>query len=162
MIADALEPILQSRRGRPDQLVEVLLDVQDALGHVPEDAMKRIAQALGVPLMSVYSVATFYKALSLKPRGKHVCTVCMGTACHVRGAPLLLHELESQLGVEPGMTTPDGLFTVERVNCVGACAMGPVVIVDGAYKHAMTPAGLRRLVRNIQKAEGRAEVDANA
>lgn len=162
MPADALEQILHQRQGRPDQLIEVLLDVQDAVGYVAEDAMKRIAQALSVPLMSVYGVATFYKALSLRPRGRHMCTVCMGTACHVRGAPLLLHELENQLGVEPGMTTPDGLFTVERVNCVGACALGPVVIIDGQYRHHMTPAALRRTVRQIRRTEAQAEEKANA
>jgi len=162
MHSDRLESLLENSRGRPDRLIEVLLDVQDSEGHISEHAMRRIAQVLGVPLMNVYSAATFYKAFSLTPRGKHTCTVCMGTACHVRGAPLLLHELEGQLGVLPGMTTPDGLFTVERVNCVGACAMGPVVILDGAYRHHMTPAALRKVIRQLRKAEGQAEVKTNA
>jgi NADH:ubiquinone oxidoreductase subunit E len=157
MAVDTLDGILDHRECQPHELVEVLLDVQESRGHVSQDAMRTIAQRLNVALIDVYSAASFYKAFSLKPRGRHTCTVCMGTACHVRGAPLLLSELEGQLDVKPGETTEDGEFTLERVNCVGACALGPVVIADGVYRHHLTPAGLRRLIKSIEKAEVKAD-----
>jgi NADH:ubiquinone oxidoreductase subunit E len=155
MSVATLEGILEDRECQPHELVEVLLDMQDSLGHISEETMRTVSQRLGVPLTDVYGVASFYKAFALRPRGKHVCTVCMGTACHVRGAPLLLNEVEGQLGVKPGETTEDGLFTLERVNCVGACALGPVVVADGVYRHHVTPASLRKLVKSIQKHDGR-------
>jgi NADH:ubiquinone oxidoreductase subunit E len=107
-------------------------------------------------------VASFYKAFSLTPRGLHLVTVCTGTACHVRGAPRMLDEVLGQLGVEPGETTADGLFTVECVNCLGACALGPVVVVDGVYHHHMTAGKLRRLLQSIRRAETGVTVDAQA
>jgi NADH:ubiquinone oxidoreductase subunit E len=151
MAALSLEAaVLNNRQGQPHELVEVLLDVQDTLGHIPEEAMRLISERLHVPLVEVCAVANFYKAISLRPRGQHTCTVCMGTACHVRGSPLLLDELSNQLDVQPGQTTPDGQFTLERVNCVGACALGPVVIADNVYHHHVSPAKLRKLVKSIQ------------
>jgi len=141
-----LESILEGRRSQPHQLIEVLQDVQERYGYIPEEAMKIIAQELGVPLMEVYRVATFYKAFSLSPRGKNVFTICLGTACHVRGAKLLPKQLAGQLGVSAGETTEDGLFTVEHVNCLGACALGPVVVHNETYHHHMTPGKLRTLI----------------
>jgi NADH:ubiquinone oxidoreductase subunit E len=96
--------------------------------------------------MEVYRVASFYKAFRLKPAGKNVITVCMGTACHVRGARLLHDQATGQLGVKPGEVTPDGLFSVEHVNCLGACALGPIVTENGYYYHRMTPGKLRKLI----------------
>ncbi len=106
-----------------------------------------------MPLIEVSRVANFYKAFSLKPRGRHVITVCMGTACHVRGAIRMLDEVKGQLGLEPGETTKDGTFTLERVNCLGACALGPVVVLDGRYHGKMTPNKLRKLVESVYAAE---------
>ncbi|MEK6738267.1 MAG: NAD(P)H-dependent oxidoreductase subunit E [Planctomycetota bacterium] len=142
----ALNSILKGRQSQPHLLIEVLHDVQDLYGYIPEEAMSAVAQELGVPLMEVYRVACFYKAFSLKPRGKHVFTVCTGTACHVRGAKLLIDQVKGQLNIEPGETTEDGLVTIENVNCVGACALGPVVIQNGAYCHHMTPGKLRKAI----------------
>ena len=156
----AVEKILQERQSRPDQLVEVLQDIQDSAGYVSEKAMTSVSQGLGVPLIEVYRVANYYKAFSLKPRGKHILTVCMGTACHVRGAPRMIDELRGLLGIEPGQTTEDGMFTLERVNCLGACALGPVVVLDGKYHADMTPGKLRELVQELRAAES--EVKKNA
>jgi NADH:ubiquinone oxidoreductase subunit E len=152
MSKTSLDTILKGRRSQPHQLIEVLQDIQDLYGYVPAEAMKTVAQELGVPLIEVYRVATFYKTFSLKPRGEHVITVCTGTACHVRGASLLLDQLQGQLQIKTGDTTEDGLFTVECVNCVGACALGPVIVQDGSYDHHMTPAKLRKIIDNTRKA----------
>ncbi|MBU2550083.1 MAG: NAD(P)H-dependent oxidoreductase subunit E [Proteobacteria bacterium] len=150
MPSPTLDPILEGRRSQPHQLIEVLQDVQSLYGYIPEEAMRCVSTELGVPLMEVYRVASFYKAFSLKPRGKNVITMCQGTACHVRGAKLLLNQATGQLGVEPGEMTPDGLFTVQRVNCLGACALGPVVTENGSYYHHMTPGRLRGLIESLR------------
>ena len=152
-----LDPILKGRRSRPHLLIEALQDVQDLYGYLPEEAMSVVARELGVPLMETYRVACFYKAFSLKPRGKHVFTVCTGTACHVRGANLLLDQVRGQLNIESGETTADGLVTLENVNCVGACALGPVVIQDGTYCHHMTPGKLRKAIDKYRETKKKGE-----
>ena len=149
----SLEPIIEGRRSQPHQLIEVLHDVQERYGYIPEAAMKVIAEELGVPIMEVYRVASFYKAFSLKPRGKNMLTICMGTACHVRGAKLLPNQVRGQLGVEAGNTTKDGQFTVEHVNCLGACALGPVVVLNETYHHHTTPGKLRALIDSSREKE---------
>jgi NADH:ubiquinone oxidoreductase subunit E len=150
MSSEVLEKILKDRRSQPPQLVEVLQDVQEAFGYVPQEAMTAVARELGVPLIEVCRVAHFYKAFSLRPRGRHVITVCMGTACHVRGAPRMLDQVRGELGIAPGQTTPDRMFTLERVNCLGACALGPVVVLDGKYHAKMTPGKLRELLESVR------------
>jgi NADH:ubiquinone oxidoreductase subunit E len=149
MSNEVLEKILKDRRSQPQQLVEVLQDVQEAFGYIPAEAMTVAARELGVPLIEVSRVAHFYKAFSLKPRGKRTVTVCMGTACHVRGAPRMLDQVKGELGIEPGETTADRMFTLERVNCLGACALGPVVVLDGQYYPKMTPNKLRELLKSV-------------
>lgn len=153
MHLQAIESLLQERKSQPHQLIEVLQDVQETYGYVPEEAMTSISKNLGVPLIEVYRVASFYKAFSLKPRGKNVLTLCQGTACHVRQAKLLLNQALTQLKVKPGEISKDGLFTVEHVNCLGACALGPVVVQNGTYHHHMTPGKIRTLISSIRKAE---------
>jgi NADH:ubiquinone oxidoreductase subunit E len=153
MSNEVLERILKDRRSQPQQLVEVLQDVQEAFGYIPPEAMTVVSRELGVPLIEVSRVAHFYKAFSLRPRGKHVITACLGTACHVRGAPRMLDQVKGELGIEPGETTKDHLFTLERVNCLGACALGPVVVLDGKYHANMTPGKLRELLRSVETAE---------
>ncbi|MDY7035567.1 MAG: NAD(P)H-dependent oxidoreductase subunit E [Thermodesulfobacteriota bacterium] len=144
-----LASILEGRRSQPHQLIEVLQDVQEHYGYVPEEAMNAVSSELGVPLVDVYGVASFYKAFSLKPQGKNVITVCMGTACHVRGSKLVLNQATGQLGVAPDEMTKDGLFTVKHVNCLGACALGPVVTENGSCHHHMTPGKLRKLIKSL-------------
>ena len=141
-----LKAILKGRQSQPHQLVEVLQDVQELFGYIPQDAMIVVSKELGVPLMEVFRVANFYKAFSLTPRGKNLITVCTGTACHVRGANQLIDQMRGQLNIEPKETTPDGQFTFESVNCLGACALGPFVVHNGAYKHHATPGKLRKLI----------------
>lgn len=142
-------PILEGRRSQPHQLIEVLQDVQEQYGYIPEEAMRFASKELGVPLTDVYSVASFYKAFSLKPRGKNVLNICTGTACHVRGAKMVLNQAVGQLGVGPSEMTEDGLFTVEKVNCLGACALGPVVTENGSCHHHMNPGKLRKLIKKL-------------
>ena len=114
-------------------LVSILQDIQAEYNYLPRKALEEVSRGLAVPLTQVYSVTTFFKALSLEPRGRHLLSVCLGTACHVRGALRILETIERELGIKAGETTKDLKYTVERVNCVGACALGPIVIVDGEY-----------------------------
>ena len=153
MPPQTLDQILEKRRSQPHQLIEVLQDVQENYGYISEKAMQTVSQDLGVPLMEVYRVASFYKAFRLKPPGKNILTMCMGTACHVRGARLLLDQAAGQLGVKSGEVTPDGLFSVEHVNCLGACALGPIVSENGSYHHHMTPGKLRKLIDTLSHQE---------
>jgi NADH:ubiquinone oxidoreductase subunit E len=143
--------ILDSVEGHPSELIEVLQDIQGECSYLPEEALRAVSAKLSVPLIEVFRVASFYKAFSLAPRGRHLITVCTGTACHVRGAPRMLEELKGQLKISPGDTTPDGAFTLEAVNCLGACALGPVVVLDGRYHDHVTPRKLRKLIDTIRK-----------
>jgi NADH:ubiquinone oxidoreductase subunit E len=136
-------------------LIEVLQDIQQEQGWISREAITTVSGELGVPLMEVYRVAHFYKAFSLVPRGKHILTLCLGTACHVRGANPLLQQALGMIDVEPGGTTADGLFTVEAVNCIGACALAPVILHNGTSYPHMTPAKLRTFIKKLQEAEGR-------
>jgi len=157
-----IDKVMERRRSRPDQLIEVLQDVQEIYGYIPQDAMKTVAKELGVPIMEVYRVANFYKAFSLKPRGKNVITICTGTACHVRGSDLLIDQVRAQLGVGPGETTEDGVFTVECVNCLGACALAPIVVKNGSYLDHVTPGRLRKLIDKARSGEKKEEVAVDA
>lgn len=160
MEAYVLEEVWNGRQKQPQQLIEVLLDVQERNGFCSEEALREISQEISVPLIEVWRVANFYKAISLQPRGKHLITVCLGTACHVRSAALLVEECFSQIRMETGGTSVDGLFTIEKVNCLGACALGPIVVLDGVYHHHMTPARLRKLIKSAYKLEEETMSDA--
>jgi NADH-quinone oxidoreductase subunit E len=116
-----------------DMLIQVLLDVQSGLGWLPREVLTEVGKQLGVPLTRVYQVATYYKAFSMAPRGRHLVRVCMVTACQVRGSPLIRDRVQQLLGIEPGETSPDMKFSLETVNCLGCCAKGPVITVDDAY-----------------------------
>ncbi len=116
----------------------ILQDVQNKYGFIPRETMNHIAEYLNLPISDIYSMSTFYKALSLKPKGIHIIKICNGTACHIRGSNLLINELTEVLNINPGETTNDGLFSVEIVNCLGACALAPVMVVDGKYYGAMS------------------------
>ena len=147
----SISKIIDKYQGKKSALLAVLQDLQEKYNWLPPDALKLTSDKLGVPLINVYSVATFYRAFSLTPRGKHIVTVCLGTACHVRGARLLLDQAVGQLGVKPGEVTDDGLFSVEHVNCLGACALGPIVSENGSYYHHMTPGKLRKLIDSLTR-----------
>ncbi|MBI4702556.1 MAG: NAD(P)H-dependent oxidoreductase subunit E [Deltaproteobacteria bacterium] len=142
-----IRPVLQRHeRGDKTALVHALQDLQATYRYLPEEGVREVCAHLGVPLSKAFAVATFYKAFSLEPRGERICRVCLGTTCHIRGAPLLVEELERLLEVRAGGTTKDLSFTLETVNCVGACAMAPVVLVDGKYHDGVVPTDLPGIV----------------
>jgi NADH:ubiquinone oxidoreductase subunit E len=128
-----ISAIVGKYKGEGGALIAILQDIQAEYNYLPPDLLKSVAEKLDIPLISVYGIATFYKAFSLKPRGKHLITVCLGTACHVRGAKRILGEVQKKLNVKVGETTEDKMFTLETVNCLGCCAIGPVMVVDGEY-----------------------------
>jgi NADH-quinone oxidoreductase subunit E len=146
-----VDEIIDRNGAQASSLLAILQDIQGAENFLPRPALEQVAQRLSVSLSRVYTLATFFKAFSLVPRGKHICTVCFGTACHVRGAPRILDEMERTLNVKAGETTPDGQFTLETVNCVGACALGPLVIIDGEYHGNTTPAKIAKTVTKMKK-----------
>lgn len=146
MNIDKVDVILEDCQNDPHQLIEVLMDIQEEYRYLPEDALRNVAVKMNLPLIEVFRVANFYKTFSLNPLGRHVLTVCQGTACHVKGAPKLVDEAVAQLGIQPGETTADGEITLETVNCVGACALSPVAILDGKYYEHVTPAKLRSII----------------
>jgi NADH-quinone oxidoreductase subunit E len=143
-----VKTILARYRRDPGMLVSILQDVQAEYNYLPKEALIEVGEGLSVPLSQVYGVASFYKAFSLKPRGRHLINVCLGTACHVRGAVRVLDEIERQLGVSSGETTEDLKYTLETVNCVGACALGPIVIIDGNYEGQMTAGKVKPLLES--------------
>jgi NADH-quinone oxidoreductase subunit E len=114
-------------------LIAILEDIQTECSYLPEKALRIVSERTGYSLVDVYGVATFYRSFSLRPRGKHLVCACLGTACHVRGAPRIVLELEQQLGIKAGETTADREFTLDTVNCLGACALGPVIVIDDHY-----------------------------
>lgn len=139
------------RHGRdPAAIIAILQDLQEGVHYLPEGALRYVAQQLDIPVSKVCSLATFYRAFSLVPRGKHQLYVCTGTACHVRGSPKVLDTLERELGIHAGETDDQMQFTLETVNCVGACALGPVVVVDGEYHGQMTGAKAKRLTQGLR------------
>ncbi len=148
------DAIIDRRGVEQRALIPLLMDIQAEHHYLPEDALRRVAERMDLPLIQVYQVASFYKAFSLEPRGEHIITVCMGTACHVRGAYQVLDRLETLLDIHAGETTEDGKFTLEAVNCLGACALGPIVITDGEYNGQMAAQKVDRLLKRLQKSNG--------
>lgn len=132
--------------GGDGSLMNVLERIQARYRYLPEDALILVSERLGVPLSQTYSVATFYNAFSLKPKGRHIINVCLGTACIVRGSRRVLERISDKLGIQPGETTADGEFTLETVNCLGACALGPIVVVDGDHYGKMTAGTAEKLL----------------
>ncbi len=143
--------IIAKYYGQRTSLLAILQDIQAKYNWLPPDTLRMVSAKLCVPLIDIYSVATFYHAFSLTPRGKHLCTVCLGTACHVRGAPTVLDRIENKLGVSPGLTTKDNQFTLETVNCLGACALAPIVVVDGEYHGQTTVQKVDGILKRYQK-----------
>lgn len=131
------------------ELIHVLHKIQKNFGYIPAQSISQISRELKISESEIFGVLTFYKAFTLKPRGKHLITICMGTACHVRGAPIILDEFKRRLNIEPGETTEDNLFTLETVNCVGACALGPIVIADGDYHGQMRTREVDKIIKKL-------------
>jgi NADH-quinone oxidoreductase subunit E len=142
------------KNGTGDSLISVLEEIQARYRYLPREAMILVSERMGVPLSQIYSVATFYHAFSLAPRGQHTICVCTGTACHVRGAVQVLDRLETSLGVGPGGTTRDRQFTLKTVNCLGCCALGPVVVLDDEYEGQMTTGKVDKLLKRVIRQAG--------
>ncbi len=148
-----INDIINREAAGDGSLIAALEEIQERYRYLPPEALILASEQLGLPLSQAYSVATFYNAFSLKPKGKHCLHVCMGTACHVRGSPQVLDRLESKLGIKAGETTRDHLFTLETVNCLGACALGPILVTDEEYSGQMTTQKVDRLIKNMLRAE---------
>ena len=150
---EKVEKILDKYGHKKSSLISILLDIQTEYNYLPKDALVLVAEKLGIRLIEVYSVATFYKVFSLKPRGKHIINVCLGTACHVRGGGKIVEEIERELGIKNGETSEDMQFTLETVRCLGACALGPVIVIDGEYYGQMTTKKVRKIVKQYSSKE---------
>ena len=148
MIPQKVDEIIDRYPAQQGVLIQLLLDMQSELNWIPKEAILRISARLQVPLSQVYRVASFYKAMSLTPRGKHVVSVCLGTACHVRGGSRIMDKVEESLEIKAGETTQDMKFTLERVNCLGCCAIGPVVVVDRDYYGKVAPAKVKEVLKS--------------
>jgi len=148
MDQEKIDQLIDKYAGEEGVLIQLLLDVQRELNWVPKEVVQRISERLQVPLSQIYRVASFYKSMSLKPRGRHLVNVCLGTACQVRGGPRLMDRIREVLGINPGETTQDMKFTLERVNCLGCCALGPVMVVDGEYHGKIMPAKAEEILKS--------------
>ncbi len=134
MNPESILPIVDKYKNRRGGLISILEEIQSKYGYLPEDVLRTVADKTDLNIVDIYGVATFYRAFRLKPRGKHLTSVCLGTACHVRGGPAVVEEFEKDLKIKSdGATTTDGEFTLETVRCLGACAIAPVVVIDGHY-----------------------------
>ena len=146
-----IQTIIDNHQGLKKNLIAILLDIQDTYHYLPPDSLRHVADGLGLCLTDIIGVATFYRAFSLTPRGKHTCLICLGTACHVRGGPKILDQFERELGVKAGETTKDRQFTLETVACLGCCAIGPVVVVDKTYYGHATVRKVGPILKKHQK-----------
>ena len=150
-VAAKTKEIVKKHGGDKSTLIAVLQDIQEAFNYLPKEALKAAGKAMNIPLSRVYEVATFYNAFSLKPRGEHIVKICMGTACHVRGASAIQDKMERTLNIKPGETTSDKKFSLETVNCVGACALGPVVVINTEYHGQMTMAKVDKVIGKLKE-----------
>src|SRR3989337_2486839 len=146
MSMDRVDNIIDKYECETGVLIQLLLDIQKALNWIPPEAIIRINKRLKIPVSEIYRVASFYTALSLKPRGTHLVRVCAGTACYVRGGPRILDSVERALNIKSGETTIDMNFSLETVNCLGCCALGPVVEIDGQYHGKLSPSTIGQLL----------------
>jgi len=146
MDEEKIDEIIEYHRADKSKLIGILQDVQAEYNWLPEDALRYIAKRLHVPLTDVFGIVTFYKSFSLEPRGKHLVRVCLGTACHVRGGPRIMETAERILGIKADETTADYKFTLEGVNCLGCCALGPVMVVDNDYYGNLPPRKVEKIL----------------
>jgi len=154
-----VDKIIDTYAAEQAALLAILQDIQAEENWLPREALRRVSERVGVSMAHIYRLATFFQAFSLEPRGKHIATVCMGTACHVRGASLLVDKLERDLGVPSGGTTEDMEFTLESVNCVGACALAPLVIFDGDYHGNVNSTKLDKALKQFGRAPESADAE---
>lgn len=134
-----------------DGLVFILQAIQAECNHLPEDVLRALARRTGIPLSEIYRTATFYSSFSFTPRGRHQVVVCAGTTCHVKGAGRVTEEISRCLGIRPGEVTGDGEWSLDTVNCIGCCALAPVMVIDGKYYGNLTPRETRKILRSLQR-----------
>jgi NADH-quinone oxidoreductase subunit E len=138
----------------PRFALAILQDIQHEFNHIPHEALAVVHSHIGTPEAQLFAIATFYKALSLKPKGRHIIKLCDGTACHMRGSSTLVRGIEGMIGIGPDETTPDGEFSLELVNCVGSCALAPVMVVDGIYHSKVTMEQLPGIIDSYRDGGG--------
>jgi len=153
--------VIEKYHGKLGGLMAILEDIQHQYRYLPEDALKIVSEETGRSLVDVFGVATFYKSFSLKPKGKHLISVCLGTACHVRGGPAIVEEFERQLGIKAGGTTSDTNFTLETVNCLGACALGPIAVVDGYYFSKVNRTKVKKIIKSAREGLDKVKVETD-
>jgi NADH-quinone oxidoreductase subunit E len=151
MTEQRLSEILLKYQTDPGAIIAILQDIQEEFRYLPKTALKIVSQELDIPLSRVLSLATFYKAFSLKPKGKHPVHVCLGTACHVRGAQLVLEKIERELGLKPGQTSADMEFSLDAVRCVGCCGLAPVVMVGEDVHGKISQTKVAGLIKKYKK-----------
>ena len=148
MDSSNIDKIIAKYQGDAGSLIQVLLEIQSENRWLPKEALEKVSKQLNVPLSRIHHIATFYKAFSLVPRGRHEIHVCMGTACHVRGAQRVLDRVQDLTGIKPGETDSELKFSLDTVNCLGCCALGPVMVIDGEYYGKMAPAKSEDVLKN--------------
>lgn len=144
---EKLNELLEKFKTDKGSLIGLLQDIHEEFGYLPEEYLRHASKILGIPLSRFYSLVTFYSTFRLEPIGKHHVCACVGTACHVRGAPLIVDTIERELNIKAGETSADGEYTLDVVNCVGACALGPLVTVDGVFHGKMTQKSVKKLMK---------------
>jgi NADH-quinone oxidoreductase subunit E len=145
-----VDEIIESYKGEEGVLIQLLLDIQSEFNWISKEAIAQISERMQIPKSQIYRIASFYEAMSLEPVGRHIVQVCLGTACQVRGAPKILDRIEENLKIKGGETTPDMRFSLKRVNCLGCCAMGPVMVVDGDYHGKISPAMVEGILERYE------------
>ena len=150
--SEIIEDILERYPSKPEYLIFLLQDIQADCGYISPESMRRVSDHIGVPVTQAYSVATFYQSFRLEPQGEHQIRVCLGTACHLKGGQRIVEQLERRLGISAGETTDDMMYTLDTVNCVGACALAPVMVVDDEYESNITAGKVEKLLKKIGQA----------
>ena len=145
-----VDELIERYKGEEGVLIQLLLDIQSEFNWISKEAIAQISARMQIPKSQIYRIASFYEAMSLEPVGRHIVQVCLGTACQVRGAPKILDRIEGNLKIKGGETTPDMRFSLKRVNCLGCCAMGPVIVVDGIYHGKITPAMVEEILETYE------------
>jgi NADH-quinone oxidoreductase subunit E len=148
---EIVKEIIEKNKKDKTKIISILQDIQQEYNYLPKEALEIVSKELLMPLSQIYGIATFFNAFTFIPRGKHLITICLGTACHVRGGPKVLTEAERILKIKSGETTPDNQFTLQTVNCLGACALGPILVVDGKYYGQMSTKKVKDVLELYKK-----------
>ena len=161
MTRSEIDAMIDRYEAKESSILAILQDIQAKEKYLPREALELVGERLRIPLNKIYRIATFYRAFSLTPRGLHEIQVCLGTACHVRGGIRIVDRLATELGIRAGETTPNRKFTLETVNCLGVCASGPIMVVDGHYFGKMTSAQVKGVLDqfDVDKKESLNEKD---